>query len=154
MTRTRRAGRAAGIAVAITAAALLAGCSADPDLAVDRAEQVFDGLVAEASALDAQTLRTVAVEPRTQEACGDDDSVVSVGFTATATLPVTASAPVIDQVADDLIGSLDAELWRPITTSADLDQRAVQHEDGTVATVTTGSRLLVIAVFSPCQPMG
>ena len=151
--RARRRGITAAIAATgLVTAVLLAGCSASPVDARDRAEAVFDALVAEATAFDAQALRTIEVEPPAEQACGDDASVTSVGYSATATLPVTATALVLDQVADDLVDSLDPLLWLPIEPSAGLDQRAVEHaDDGTVATVTIADRLLVIAVFTPCQ---
>lgn len=135
---------------ALAVAGMLAGCAADPVEAIDRAEAVFDDLVAEAVALDAETLRTVEVAEPTQEACGDDPEIVTVGLTATATLPVTATGLVIDQVADGLIDSLDPLLWLPIETTAGVDQRAVRDEEGTVVTITTDARTLVIAVFTPC----
>jgi hypothetical protein len=147
--RRRRVVAVAGV---LAVAALLAGCAADRTDAIDRAELVFDGLVAAAAALDAETLRTVEVGEITEQACGDDPDVVTVGFTATATAPVTATGLVIDQVADDLIDSLDPELWLPIAASEGVDQRAVRDEAGTIATVTTDTRMLVIAVFAPCGP--
>ena len=140
--------------VALAASALLGGCAASGIDPLEQAETTFDALVAEASALDATVLRTVEVGERTEQACGDDPAVVTTGLVATATVPVEASGLAIGQIADGLFATLDPLVWLPIRTTDGVDQLAVRNDDGIVATLTTESRSLVIAVFTPCATAG
>ena len=135
---------------ALAATALLGGCAASSIDPLVEAEATFDALVAEASSLDATVLRTVEVGERTEQACGDDPAVVTTGLVATATVPVEASGLAIGQIADGLFATLDPLVWLPIVATDGIDQRAVRNDDGVVTTITTESRSLIIAVFTPC----
>lgn len=145
--RRRGLGASAALAAGLIA---LAGCSASPDEARERAEEAFDGLVAAASAYGADVLRTVEAAEPDERACGEDQDRAMLALTATATSPVTAEEPRLREVADELVAGLDPEAWAAITPASGLDQRALQDEHGTVVTVTVADPVLVIAVFTPC----
>jgi hypothetical protein len=133
--------------------ALTACSSVDPAAADRRMHDVFDDLVAQASAVDPQLLRTLeTAEPRTQE-CSRPADTEQVVLTATGVLAVAADVSAAEGVRDDLGESLDPAGWRPL---ADADPSAESQswisEDDVTVTLAADGPAVVIAVFSPCLP--
>jgi hypothetical protein len=133
--------------------ALTACASVDPAAADRRMHDVFDDLVAQASAVDPQLLRTLeTAEPRTQ-ACSRPADTEQVVLTATGVLAVAADVSAAEGVRDDLGESLDPAVWRPL---ADADPSAESQswisEDDVTVTLAADGPAVVIAVFSPCLP--
>lgn len=125
---------------------VLAGCAAvDPDELRTEANSAFDALVAEASAVDTATLRTLDVAEVTTIGCDNEKS--QDAFTATGTRSVAASAGDVDAIGAQLVDTLDPAAWTPIRAT---EGSAWATEDGIVATITADDPLLVIAVFTPC----
>lgn len=147
-------GRAGLGAASLLAVLALAACSAvDADAADRRMNEVFDDLVAQASAVDPSVLRTLETsEPRTQS-CSRPADTEQVVLTATGVLAVAADASAAEGVRDDLGESLDPDVWRAL---ADADPGAERQgwisEDGVTVTLASDGPAVVIAVFSPCLP--
>lgn len=145
--------RILGAALAALALLALTACSFGPDRALVRggAERTFDRVVAELSAADAQTVRTVEVAEPVDEACPDDAERTRTTFVATATLSVTADDAAWDETTERVADVLDAQTWDAIRAdSAAPGQRAWASLDGVVVTVTPQGPALVAAVFAPC----
>lgn len=148
-----RARASLGAASLLAVLALTACSPVDADAADRRMRDVFDDLVAQASGVDPNVLRTLeTAEPRTQ-ACSRPADTEQIVLTATGVLAVAADASAADGVRDDLGESLDPAVWRPL---ADADPAAERQgwisEDGVTVTLAAEGPALVIAVFSPCLP--
>lgn len=143
---------AAGACLALAVA--LAGCAPahDPALVREGAQRVFDGIVAELSALDAAAARTVVVSEPAEQACGEDGAGTQTALVATATMPVAADEGAAEVAADAAVAGLDPDVWDEIRPSAETTgQRAWASQDGVVVTITATDPLVVAAVFTPCR---
>jgi hypothetical protein len=146
-----RSGLAAASLLAVLA--LTACSSVDADAADRRMNEVFDDLVAQASAVDPQVLRTLeTAAPRTQ-ACSRPADTEQVVLTATGVLAVAADVTEAEGVRDDLGESLDPDVWRPLAEAdPGAERRGWISEDGVTVTLASDGPAVVIAVFSPCLP--
>lgn len=147
-------GRAVSIAAALAAVLALTACaSVDADAANRRMHDVFDDLVARASALDTQVLRTLeTAEPRTQS-CSRPADTEQVVLTATGVLAVAAEVAEAADIRDELGDGLDPDVWRPLAGSdSSAAQRGWISQDDVVVTLAADGPAVVIAVFSPCLP--
>lgn len=144
-----------GLAAASLFAALaLTACSSvDADAADRRMSEVFEDLVAQASAVDPQVLRTLeTAEPRTQ-ACSRPADTQQVVLTATGVLAVAADVSEATGVRDDLGESLDPDVWRAFADAdTGTESQGWISEDGITVTLAADGPAVVIAVFSPCLP--
>lgn len=141
----------------VTAAAvtlLLAGCfGPGPDELLAQAHDDFDALVDQASAVDVEVLRTLAVDKPVVQECDADSADEHTVLVASGTMAIQTDAKDARALVDGFEPAPRPkdEPWREITKGVSGVQRAWVDSDGITASVTVEDGLLVVAVFTPCR---
>jgi hypothetical protein len=147
--------RTAALAASCVAmATALSGCSFAPDAeAIDqRAQEVFDGIVASLDAADPAVLRTLEVLEPSEQAC-EEAGYTQTSRTARGTLAVAADAGAASSLLIDAESTFARDGYAP-AERAGAGERAWVSDDGVLVTTTDASPVLVVAVFTPCVRTG